>query len=422
MHPLFPKSLINKLEIAVITLILFSVSGIHTPPRWLSFLLSLVFTVFSLVVLTRHWKRMAALLTKDWLLYCFIAMAIASLLWSSSPDTTNYDLKYLIRGAIFSTYLSIRYSSKGLIQVLLWATGTAMLLSVGFGLLFPAYSLQQDGTAWIGIFGHKQGVGSYMGLTITLFLVSIFDQQRYRWLAVMGLALAFVLVLLSESKAGLVLCSFSFLLTPLYKISKQGKYRGVLMMIALILSCVVAALVIINLEAIVVGWLGKNLEFNGRLPIWILAIGKGLEQPWLGYGYHGFWTSDASDTILFNTWIGLEKGFKLRDAIPNAHQGFIDLFLQLGLVGIALFFTSFIVVLKRATDLLLLTRAVEYFWMLLFLAYFLIINLVESGVILEQSIAWIIYSSVSLSSAIEYRQFRKARCASSEPVLSSASA
>ena len=217
------------------------------------------------------------------------------------------------------------------------------------------------------------------------------------------------LVLLSQSKAGLVLCLLPLLLMPLYKISKQGKYRAVMLVSAFIISCFVAALIIVNLETIVVGWLGKDLEFNGRLPIWILSIEKWLEQPWLGYGYHGFWTGDVSNPILFNTWMGLEEGFKTRTVIPNAHQGIIDLFIQLGLLGGTLFFASFTLLLKRVINLVLITRSIEYFWMLLFLGYFLVINCVESAIILEQYNAWIIYVSVSLKSAIEYSRLKKTR-------------
>jgi exopolysaccharide production protein ExoQ len=409
LNPLFPKSLVNRLEGALIIFLLLSVAGFHTFPRFLAVLLSAAYTVFPLLVIIRHWKRMAYIMTKDVFLCFLMVVVIASVLWSSNPDTTIFDIRFLIRSTILGVYLSIRYSPRELIHLLSWTTGIAMILSVGFGLLFPAYSIQQMGTAWIGIFGHKQGVGSYMGFTATLFTIHYFDKKRNRWVAMIGLGLTMVLVLLSQSKTGLVLCLLPLLFMPLYKISKQGKHRAVMLITAFIISCLIAALVIINLETIVVGWLGKDLEFNGRLPIWTLAIDKILEQPWLGYGYHAFWTSDASDPILFNTWLGLEQGFKTRSVIPNAHQGFIDLFLELGLLGGTLFFASFILLLKRVIDLVLITRSIEYFWMLLFLAYFLVINLVESVNILEQGNAWIIYVSVSLISAIEYSRLKRDR-------------
>jgi exopolysaccharide production protein ExoQ len=409
LHPLFPKSLVNRLEEALIIFLLLSVSGLHTAPRLLGVLMSAAYTVFPLLVIIRHWKRMAYIMTKDVFLCSLMVVAIASVLWSSNPDTTSFDIRFVVRSTILGIYLSTRYSPRELIHLLSWTTGIAMILSIGFGLLFPAYSIQHMGTAWIGIFDHKQGVGSYMGFTATLFTIHCFDKRSNRWIAMLGLGLAMVLVLLSQSKTGLVLCLLPLLFMPLYKISKQGKYRAMMLITAFIISCLIAALVIVNLETIVVGWLGKDLEFNGRLPIWTLAIDKILEQPWLGYGYHAFWTSDVSDPILFNTWLSLEEGFKTRSVIPNSHQGFIDLVLQLGLLGGILFFASFILLLKRVIDLVLITRSIEYFWMLLFLAYFLVINLVESVNILEQGNVWIIYVSVALTSAIECSRLKRVR-------------
>jgi exopolysaccharide production protein ExoQ len=421
LNPLFPKSLVNKLEGAIIIFLLLTDAGFHASPRFLEILGSAGYTVFPLLFIFFHWKRMAYIVTKDIFLCCLMVMAIASVLWSSNPATTSFDIRFLVRATLLGIYLPIRYPPRELIHLLSWTTGIAMILSVGFGLLFPAYSIQHGGTAWIGVFGHKQGAGSYLGFTATLFTIHAFDKRSNRWRALAGLGLAMVLVLLSQSKAGLVLCLLPFMLMPLYKISKQGKYRAAMLITAFVISCLVAALIILNLETIVVGWLGKDLEFNGRLPIWILAIGKIFEQPWLGYGYHGFWTCDVSDSILFNTWLSLEEGFKTRTVIPNAHQGFIDLVIQLGFVGGALFFASFILLLKRVIDLVLITRSIEYFWMFLFLAYFLVINLVESVNILEQGNAWIIYVSVSLSSALEYSRLKKGQQVNLKNRMSSAS-
>jgi exopolysaccharide production protein ExoQ len=404
LNPLFPKRLINILEILLITYLLLSVAGFHEPPRFLTLLMGAGYITFSALAMFFHWKRMVYIMSKDVVLCSLILLAIASIIWSSNPDATSFNLKYLIRITLFSTYLSIRYSPRDLIRLFSWTAIVAMLLSVGFGILFPADSIQNMGTAWIGIFSHKQGVGVYMGLAATLFSVQCLDKQSHRWAGLIGLASTLVFILLSQSKTGLILWILPLSLMPLYKISKQGKHRGALLAIALIVGCLTAATVIFNLETIVVSWLGKDLEFNGRLPLWIPSIAKGMERLWLGYGMHGFWTSDVSDTVLFNTWLGQDEDFKVRSVIANAHQGFIDLFLQLGLVGITLFFTSFILLLKRVIDLLLWTRSIEYFWMLLFIGYFLVSNLVESSIILEQGNAWIIYVTISLSSALEYHR------------------
>jgi exopolysaccharide production protein ExoQ len=409
LNSLFPKGLVNKIEIILILYLLLSASGFQEPPRVVNLIMGATATGFAFLVMFFHWKRVIYLLTKDPFLWALIAMAVASVFWSSHPDSTSLNTKYLLRLAIFSSYLALRYSTRDLIRLLSWYAGLALVLSVVFGLLFPAYSIQHLGTAWVGIFGHKQSAGTFMGFAATLFTIHCFDKRSNLLLALMGMGLTIALVLLSMSKTGLVLCVLPLLFMPLYKIAKQGKYRAVLLTFALILGCFAAATVIINLETIVVGWLGKDLEFNGRLPLWLPSIASWLHQPWLGYGFHGFWNSEESDSVLLNTWLGTDPGFRARSVIANAHQGFIDLALQLGAVGFTLFITNFLLLLKRIIDLLLLTRLIDYFWMLLFLCYFLVINLVESNIILEQGHEWIIYVSISLKAALEYSRLRELR-------------
>jgi O-antigen ligase len=81
------------------------------------------------------------------------------------------------------------------------------------------------------------------------------------------------------------------------------------------------------------------MEFNGRLPIWTLMVDKVSERPWFGYGYAGFWTSDEAMVILTNTWAASTASEGIRF---NAHNGYLDMVLQLGFSGLLLYLLSFL--------------------------------------------------------------------------------
>jgi O-antigen ligase len=156
------------------------------------------------------------------------------------------------------------------------------------------------------------------------------------------------------------------------------------------------------------------MEFNGRTPIWNLVVKKGLEKPFFGYGYHGFWSSDAGDYVLARTWLGdydepgkiVDSGKKKAGGI--AHNGFLDLFVQLGFVGLILFTLNLIMLSARVFLLLFTTRSIEYFWIIIFIGINLVTNISDSLTILESNnIFWIVYVAVAMTTALELSRLRR---------------
>lgn len=66
---------------------------------------------------------------------------------------------------------------------------------------------------------------------------------------------------------------------------------------------------------------GRDETLTGRTEVWEKLIPVAMERPILGYGYSGFWTTDS------------RKDF----AISGAHNGYLDIVLNLGFVGLLLF-------------------------------------------------------------------------------------
>jgi exopolysaccharide production protein ExoQ len=70
---------------------------------------------------------------------------------------------------------------------------------------------------------------------------------------------------------------------------------------------------------------GREETLTGRSEIWAELIPLAMKRPILGYGFGGFWTSDA-----------------LREVrAPSAHNGYLDIILNLGFIG-HIFFSMFL--------------------------------------------------------------------------------
>lgn len=406
------NELLKKLEVLSVIFLLFFAEEINIAIQPV-IINTITYGTVVLLVIGRL-KRFAYVATRDVSLLLLVGVAVASVLWSASLSNTVAEIRAVVRSILFGVYLAMQYTPREQIRLLSWITGIAMILSFTLGLALPSYAVS-DGSfnsAWQGIFLHKQTLGRYTSFTASIFLITAFDKKSNRWFALAGLCLAVILILLSQSKTGLVAFILLLLQMPLYRIAKQKRARALYMVVVFLLLTTVAIIISLNLETIVVDLLGKNIEFNGRTPVWKLAIEKGMERPFLGYGYAGFWTSKASDFVIMNTWYSISEDVVKHTLTFHAHNSFIDLFLQLGFIGLILFMCTLITVMIRVVQLIFITRNIEYFWMFQFLAVYLVYGMVEGGTILStNNILWLTYISIVFTSAIEYSRI-KARLAS----------
>ena len=396
--------LARKIEPGIVVLLLLYFFKPQLPPLLAGFMKYGSYGLIALLILgvgIGRWQRLAYVATRDLFPWLLLGLSWASVIWSAAPRFTSDEVDVVIRATLFGTYLAMRYTPKELMRLVGWTLGIAAVLSVVYAVVLPSRGIS-DGL-WKGIFQHKQYLGRAMVIGAITFLNVVFDQGRDRWLPWAGVGLAVTLVLLSQSKSALLLLLLSLSLFPLQKFVNQGyRLRVVLFIAAFLLVGTVALLIVSNLETIVVEILGKNMEFNGRVPVWTLAIEKGLERPWLGYGYAGFWTSDEASYILDSTWAGSGGGGRF-----HAHNGFIDVFLQLGFVGLSLCLLSFLMLTIRTVTLISSTKSREFFWIFQFLIISFLANASEVRTFVGGGTMWILYVSISFSTAVWCKRIRR---------------
>ncbi len=368
------------------------------------------------LLISWQWKRFAYMATRDISLLLLIAMAPLSLFWSASPEFTSIEYKSVLRGSLFGIFLATRYSMKEQMQLFTWVLGIGAVLSLLFSIGLPSYGVQ--GGLWIGIYIYKNQAAGVQTLTALLFLLTALNRRKHRWIALTVFSIAVVLLGLTQSKTAYSIFVISLGLLPLTTVAKQKyKLQVVLFLILLVVGGSTIVLVLSNLEFIVVDTLGKNMEFNGRVPIWTLILDKVYERPWLGYGTAGFWTSEHALYVINNSWAsttGEEVGIGAGKVRFNSHNGYIDLLLQYGFVGVSLLLFNWLTVLFRLVALLNSKEGLEAFWMLQYIIVLFLFNLSENIGLLGQSSMWSLYVSIALSTALQQERARKKRYILSE--------
>ncbi len=344
-------------------------------------------------------RRIIRTVIQEKFLWFLVAIALASVFWSEETRATLGGSQNLIRITLFGVYFAARYSLKDQLRLLAWAFGIGATLSLVFVLALPSYGVMGQGSivtgeaithagAWQGIYGHKNILGRIMVLSAVVFLIFALSGRRYSWLAWVGFGLSVVLILGSTSKTSLIIFLTIMALLPFYRALRWSNTLAVPFFITVILVAGSVAMLLVSGAEDILGVFGRDITLTGRTDLWAAVLDKIWQRPWLGYGYGAFWRGwDGESADVWSV---------VRWEAPHSHNGFLDLWLDLGLLGLLAFTLSFIALCLRAVSWVRQTKTAEGLWPLAYLTFLLLANLTESS-LLRQNSLWLLYVAVTLS-------------------------
>jgi O-antigen ligase len=135
--------------------------------------------------------------------------------------------------------------------------------------------------------------------------------------------------------------------------------------------------------------LGKDSTLTGRTDLWPLVIDMILKHPWIGYGYGGFWQGFNGESA----YIWLNSGWN-----PiHPHNGYLAICLDLGILGLGLFFLGFSRNYLKALAWVRATKTALDIWPIVFMTYLVLANLTETSLLESNSSNWIFYVAGCLS-------------------------
>lgn len=286
-------------------------------------------------------------------------------------------------------YLASRYSPSELLRLLGWTLGIGALLSLVSGIVLPRYGLM-GGRFWRGIYIHKNAMGRLMAVGAIVLLLLTFSNRKYRWLTGIGVGLSVGLLLLSQSKGALVVFITLVALLPLYNALRWNYTIAVPFTIIMVIIGGSGLTWLVSELETVLGALGKDITLTGRTNVWAAAIELINQRPLFGYGYGAFWLGLESE---YSAYIWSYAGWE----VPNAHNGFIDLTLDLGYTGISVFLLGYLMNYLQAMKWAYLTKSVDGLWPLLYMTFILIASQSESVTLTYKDIFWMLYVTTALS-------------------------
>jgi exopolysaccharide production protein ExoQ len=213
-----------------------------------------------------------------------------------------------------------------------------------------------------------------------------------------GLAtLCGILVLGSRSVGSLVVSFVSLSLGTLFLGFRASPRRGLaILAVFYVAATAVAAFVLfgVGLDGAIEA-LGRGPDLTGRMRLWPLVIYAIDDSPILGHGYAAFWSTHGG----LADYIELSLGFR-----PfYAHNGFLDLALNTGLVGVLLFLVVMLTGLVRASFAAIRIQRAAAVWPLAIMVTFLAANVVESNIAQYNELNWVLFCIAFLYAAFLQR-------------------
>jgi exopolysaccharide production protein ExoQ len=365
--------------------------------------------MMTFLLIIQRWKIFVRVAQKDIWIWLLVGLVIVSVLWSVAPDITQRRSTLLLGTTLFGVYVAMRYTLSEQLQLLAWVCAIVIVMSVLFAVALPSYGLmtyQEGGAhagAWRGIIPHKNTFGRIMNLSAIVFLLLAISNsivyRKYRWVVWAGFVLSVALILLSTSKTALVVCLTLTTILPLYTKLRSHYTQLVPLMIAVVLIGGSTAILLVDNLPVIANALGKDLTLTGRTDIWTIMLEAISERPLFGYGFNGFW-QDWDNEITAYVWRRLEW------ECPNGHNGWMDLLAELGISGLIIFFISYVNGWIRGVMWLRVTTTVDGLWPIMFFSFLFMYNITESSLLINNSIFWILYVSITFSMAIDYKQVK----------------
>jgi len=206
------------------------------------------------------------------------------------------------------------------------------------------------------------------------------------WLWVPVGLLCFGLVVLSTSKTALLASLAAISLFVVLRIFRRFPVLRIPVVYIVIAGAGVFASLMLLAPDFMFDLIGKDRTLTGRTDIWDAIVLSIKDKPYLGYGYGVYWMDELGPSYYVR--------LQLQWGIPSAHNGWMETWLSIGVLGVALFALQFIWTFILAVQRIWRGGSETYFAILIVVVFF-IFSMSESAVLQQNDLSWVIFVAVA---------------------------
>lgn len=332
-----------------------------------------------------------------WLL---VALTCLSFLWSSAPEVTIRQAFAIIGTTLFSIYLVHNFEIQEYVKLLAISLLITIVSSYLVIFLLPNLGISHIvGSEWRGIFTHKNHLGGAASLSVLIFFYLTLITRKGKWIWIFGLISSVGLLIGCKSAAAIMVTVFIVgVMIILYWVKQKPLLFWEVSLGVLFFTFIFVMLFPVPTVGQILNVFGKEETLTGRVQLWDFCMFMAEKKPLLGYGYGAFWLGQDGPSA--EIWPSINMGV----GANHCHNGFIELVLAIGLIGLLITMVVYWVGIKRAAKYLTNKKySFSYAIFFILLIWILPYNLSEQALLYRNSIFWVIISSVILYQ-VKYKQ------------------
>ena len=312
-------------------------------------------------------------------------LALLSVFWAQDPLIAFRRAAALLGSTTFAIYLAVRYDPPQLLRLTAWAMISAIALSFAFALFVPELAIhagdKHEGM-WRGVFQQKNLLARWMALAIAVFL-AYRRYSRYPTVIWAWFGLAWLLIWLSQSMTGVIAGVIMIMMVPIVRLLRVNALVAAASMLALAIGAIIFAVLLIPHTDSALAAVGKDATLTGRTLLWHTVIERGMDHWLLGHGYRSFWLGLGS--VAESIW------YAVGWSPATGHNSFIDVFLELGIIGLGMFLYSLVVCARRVVVRIRVDRDTLGLWYASFVVFVLVFSVTHTVIPAQNNLIWVWY-------------------------------
>jgi exopolysaccharide production protein ExoQ len=331
-------------------------------------------------------KRILTLTFKMRILTFLAVLTILSAAWSQNSIRSAYNGLFYLLGTLFAFYLVIKFEPKQIMDLIMLTGTWVCILGIVLVVLPPHAGLYNLDVrtigSWRGIFPDRTSAAKY--LTYFLSPALVFGYGRFSWRRLAYILLVGTCIVMAQAVTALIIVLlYTGFMVMLY-LSRRFERRTALVL-GLVGIPVCTFVIVGGLPYLsdLLGFFGRDLTLTGRTGLWAGILQSIFKRPLFGYGFYAFWqglTGESANLILANHWV-----------FGYAHNGMLEILLQLGVVGLTVFLITYFQAIRNAWSCFPDRRSIGVEWYSGIMFLTLLYNVDEATVLFPNDLLSILY-------------------------------
>jgi exopolysaccharide production protein ExoQ len=335
-------------------------------------------------------------LKRNWIIFPFIIFSGLSIFWSVSWEISLYRWLIFLCTIIIGGYIGLRFNLHEMIRILSFFGLFILFISLLFVILIPSIGIMHYHDiqgAWRGVYWHKNHMGLIASLINILFLLNLVDSVRStrKGILMWGVLYLFSILFIYQSDSVTAYFTAIFLhgliILALIWLKIRNKIHRSHYLVFFITVIFASLILVINADHIF-GFFNRNTTLTGRIPMWTYLFRTYInKQPLGGYGFNAFW-------YLGSHREAIRQAAGYPDPIVIADNGFIDILVNTGYIGLIFFLIFYIGIWWSSVKFAIQAKDIIGFFPIILMSFTFLANVTWSLIFENENFLMLILVSV----------------------------